>query len=70
MPERPRPIVVEVCVNDVGGTAAARLGGADRVELCASLSEGGTTPTIGFVRRAAAQAGPLGLQVVGAMCSM
>lgn len=64
MPERPRPIVVEVCVDDVGGTAAARLGGADRVELCASLSEGGTTPTVGFVRRAAAEAGPLGVQVL------
>ena len=64
MVERPRSVAVEVCVDDVGGTAAARRGGADRVELCASLSEGGTTPTLGFVRQAAAEAGPLGLQVL------
>lgn len=64
MPERSRTTAVEICVDDVGGTAAARLGGADRVELCASLPEGGTTPTVGFVRRAAAEAGPLGLQVL------
>lgn len=55
---------VEICVDDVGGTTAARRGGAHRVELCASLSEGGTTPTLGFVRQAAAEAGPLGLQVL------
>ncbi|PUA79744.1 copper homeostasis protein CutC [Nocardioides currus] len=58
------PILVEICVDDVGGAAAARRGGADRVELCASLSEGGTTPTVGFVRHAAAEAGPMGLQVL------
>lgn len=55
---------VEVCLDDVGGAAAARRGGADRVELCASLSEGGTTPTVGFLTTAAAEAGPLGLQVL------
>jgi copper homeostasis protein len=64
VPDRAPVTVVEICVDDVGGTAAARRGGADRVELCASLSEGGTTPTLGFVRRAAVEAGPLGLQVL------
>lgn len=64
MPDPSRTTVVEICVDDVGGTTSARLGGADRVELCASLSEGGTTPTLGFVRQAAVEAGPLGLQVL------
>lgn len=56
--------LVEVCVDDVGGSAAALRGGADRVELCASLSEGGTTPTLGFLAQAAREGGPLGLQVL------
>lgn len=55
---------VEICVDDVGGTAAARRAGADRVELCASLSEGGTTPSIGFCLQAATVAGSAGLQVL------
>ncbi|WP_248579864.1 copper homeostasis protein CutC [Nocardioides sp. InS609-2] len=55
---------VEICVDDVGGTAAARRGGAQRVEVCGCLSEGGTTPTVGFLRQAAREAGPLGLQVL------
>ncbi|WP_181311971.1 copper homeostasis protein CutC [Nocardioides campestrisoli] len=55
---------VEICVDDIGGAETALNGGADRVELCASLSEGGTTPTLGFLCQAAREAGPLGLQVL------
>lgn len=55
---------VEICVDDVGGAAAACRAGADRVELCASLSEGGTTPTIGFCLQAATVAGAAGIQVL------
>lgn len=46
--------ILEVCVDDVTGLEAALRGGADRIELCSALSVGGLTPTIGFMRSAAA----------------
>ena len=41
------PIGYEVCVEDAAGARAAERGGATRVELCANLPEGGTTPSVG-----------------------
>ncbi|MEQ1769490.1 MAG: copper homeostasis protein CutC [Devosia sp.] len=45
-------VTVEICVEGVDGLVAAQEAGADRVELCASLLEGGITPSMGTVRAA------------------
>jgi copper homeostasis protein len=47
---------VEICLEDVGGARVAAEGGADAVEVCAGLAEGGTTPTLGFVRHCVEEA--------------
>lgn len=46
-----RPLI-EVCVEGIDGLVAAQQVGADRVELCASLVEGGITPSYGTIREA------------------
>lgn len=44
--------LIEICVEGIDGLVAAQQAGADRVELCASLLEGGITPSFGTVREA------------------
>ena len=56
-------IIIEVCVDTVESAVAAANGGADRIELCDNLLEGGTTPSfasIEFARKLL----KIGLQVI------
>jgi copper homeostasis protein len=56
--------VVEICIDDVAGAVVAESAGADRVELCAALSDGGTTPSIGTVETVFDSVRRIGVQVL------
>lgn len=45
-------LIIENCAGDVPSCLEAERGGASRIELCAALSEGGTTPSYGTVATA------------------
>jgi copper homeostasis protein len=41
--------LIEIATSDFSTTRSAVEGGADRIELCANLAEGGTTPSYGTI---------------------
>ncbi len=45
----------ELCAETLEACDAAEHGGADRIELCAALSEGGVSPSRGFLKAALAR---------------
>ena len=45
-------VVFELCAESIEACLAARLGGADRIELCRELAVGGLTPDVALTRQA------------------
>jgi copper homeostasis protein len=54
----------EICIDSVEGAMAAESAGADRVELCAALFDGGTTPSIGTIETTLGSVGRIRVHVI------
>jgi copper homeostasis protein len=54
---------LEICVDNVESAIEAQNAGADRIELCNNLMEGGTTPGLGTIRSARSNL-TIGLHVI------
>ena len=47
-----KPLSLEICAYDLASCMIAEKAGAARIELCADLKQGGTTPSYGLIRQA------------------
>lgn len=56
--------LLEICLDDPDGAVVAEDAGADRLELCAALGEGGITPSLGTVAVVLASVRRVGVQVL------
>ncbi|SKC37674.1 copper homeostasis protein CutC [Okibacterium fritillariae] len=57
-------VLVELCVDDLEGALVADREGADRIELCADLLEGGTTPSMGTILAVLDAVERVGVQII------
>jgi copper homeostasis protein len=46
-----KKFIIEIATSDFSTTKSAVEGGADRIELCSNLAEGGTTPSYGTIKQ-------------------
>lgn len=56
--------LLEICLDDVDGASVAEAAGADRLELCAALGDGGITPSVGTVAAVFDRVHHVGVQVL------
>ncbi|MDH6342607.1 copper homeostasis protein [Parabacteroides sp. PFB2-12] len=56
--------IIEICANSAQSCVEAEAGGATRVELCAAIPEGGTTPSYGEIKMAKALTSHIRIHVI------
>ena len=56
--------IIEICANSAFSCREAAAGGAARVELCAGIPEGGTTPSLGEIKTAQRVAPSIDINVI------
>lgn len=56
--------IIEICANSAQSCVEAEAGGARRVELCAGIPEGGTTPSYGEIKTAQALTSTVDINVI------
>jgi len=56
--------IIEICANSAQSCVEAEAGGASRVELCAAIPEGGTTPSYGEIKTAQALTSTIDMNII------